>query len=95
MILFPDEIEFLWKKPQYWGPGTDLQTAGPSVSNLDERSRTHDYAYAAAGKGRKGRVRRTQADLDMVSVGGVTGAWMLGQSMFRIFTFHQVPLPWD
>ncbi len=96
MNWYPPEFDFFFTTPSYWGPGTDLSSAGDPVSDLDRIAKSHDIAYSRAGPGHAGSVRRAKADYQMaLDAGGITGAWMFSQATFRVLTFNQITLPWD
>lgn len=90
---FPPELEVLFFG-EYWGPGTNLETAGDPISDLDRAARTHDIAYSRAGSGRTGGFRRMEADARMAKeAGGLTGAYMTVQAGFRLLTLNTIPIP--
>lgn len=91
-----NEFEFLWNPPEYWGPFTDLSTAGDPVSSLDAAAMRHDIAYDRASLGRAGRIQRMEADAQMArETTGLSSAFMTVQSGFRLLTMNRIPLLWD
>ena len=95
MNWYPPEFDFFFHTPHYWGPGeTDFEL--PGINDLDRLARSHDFVYASAAHDREGRFLRMEADARLASdAGGITGAYMMVQSGFRLLTMNLVPLPWD
>jgi len=93
----PDEVEFLWNWPNYWGPGSTDYSLDP-VNPTDRAAIAHDLVYGSAPHTRSGRVQRMEADARMAKnpdTGSITSAFMTVQSGFRLLTMNYVPLPWD
>ena len=97
MIQFPDEFEFIYQWPNYWGPGDTDYSLSP-VNPTDAAARDHDLVYGSTKNTRIGRFYRMQADARMAKdprTGSITSAYMTVQSGFRLLTMNLVPLLWD
>ncbi len=91
-------MNFIFPDWEYFGPGTDLSTAGEPISTLDRLAMTHDYAYQDANRvgGHSMRSQKAQADFAMAGAtdNPLVKFGLYAQGMIRVFTFYEVNLPW-
>jgi len=91
-------MNFIFPEWEYFGIGTDLETAGEPISELDQVAMAHDYAYSRANRtgGHSMRSQKAQADFAMASATDnyLVKLGLYTQGMIRVFTFNEVNLPW-
>lgn len=90
------DMGYNFARGNYFGPGRiDTSFKSAPVSKLDAVAKRHDRRYVEAERigGRKGRVSKAGADLDMaresILVNPLVGAYMGLQFGARVLTFNQ------